>query len=362
MMNQPLRIAVLFGGKSSEYEVSLRSAAFALQSLDPEKYTVVKIGITRAGAWKLYTGPEERIPSDEWDRPACTRPVFVRPGDPSEPLAVLQPDGQMSPLAVDVAFPVLHGKNGEDGTVQGLFLLAGVPCVGAETDASAVCMNKIFTHRVLDAAGIPNARWDYCDAAALDDFPALERRLVERLGYPMFVKPARAGSSVGVSKAHDAGELRTAIAAALVHDSRAVIEQTLVGREVECAVLGNDKLHAATPAEIESANEFYDYAAKYADIGSEVHIPPRISPAAQRAVRELAERTYRALLCCGLARVDTFVHADGGVTVNEINTLPGCTSISGYPKMMAYDGVDGPALCDALIRLAQENYEVRVER
>ena len=349
-MSDRLRTAVLFGGKSSEYEVSLRSAMFVLTSLDPEKYEVLPIGITRENIWKLYGGPLDRIPSDEWDSPALPE-VVLRPGCPKEPLAALR-SGKLEPLAVDVVFPVLHGKNGEDGTVQGAFQLCGTPIVGCECDASAACMNKVYTHEVLAAEGIPSAEYLCVRADEASDLDAIERRAREKLGYPIFVKPARAGSSVGVTKAHDAGQLREGLRAALREDSIVLLERTLHGMEVECAVMGNGRPFATEPAEIVSAAEFYDYAAKYDDIGSEVIIPARLSPEMTEKVRNTARRAYRALFCRGLSRVDMFAAEDGTVYVNEINTLPGFTAISGYPLMMANMGIKGPALCDRLIGLA----------
>lgn len=351
-MNPLTRIAVLFGGQNSEYEVSLRSAAFVLKNLDPAQYEVLPVGITREGVWKLYSGSYEAIPADEWDTPETTRVLTVLPGHPKTPFAALCGE-RFEPIAVDVVYPVLHGKNGEDGTVQGMLQLCGVPYVGCGMDASAICMNKVLTHSVLDAAGVRTAKWIGCNRRTARDFETLEARVAAELSYPVFVKPARAGSSVGVSKARDAAELRRSLDMALAEDSLVVIEAMLLGQEVECAVLGNDDLHAATPAEIQSACEFYDYAAKYNDIGSEVLIPAHLSAEDTAKVQETAKRAYRALLCTGLSRVDVFVH-EGVVTVNEINTLPGCTAISAYPQMMAYDGIDGPALCSRLVQLAME--------
>ena len=354
-MDNRLRVAVLFGGKSSEYEISLRSAVFALSCLSPEKYEVLPVGITRENVWKLYEGPFDRIPADEWDSPELPE-IVLRPGCPKEPFGVLR-GGKTEPLAVDVVFPILHGKNGEDGTVQGALQLTGVPFVGCECDASAVCMNKAFTHDALAAAGIPTAPWLCLRRENRPEFGAFEAAAREKLGYPMFVKPARAGSSVGVTKAHNAEQLRAGLDTAFAEDSIVLVEAMLSGMEVECAVMGNSRLFATEPAEIVSAEEFYDYSAKYNDIGSEVIIPARLSPELTEKVRDTARRAYSVLFCQGLSRVDMFASEEQGVFVNEVNTLPGFTSISGYPQMMAHMGIEGPELCERLIALAlgQEN-------
>lgn len=356
LISHPIRLALLFGGRSSEYEVSLRSAATVIRGLRSPQYRLVFIGITREGQWKLFEGDPSSIPEDTWDLPQQTAPVAFFPARPEGSLWVERSSG-WEPLGVDVAFPVLHGRNGEDGTVQGLFSLCRIPCVGCGTAASAACMDKALTHRVLDGAGIPNAPWEVVYREETADFPLLEQRLAGRLGYPMFVKPANAGSSVGVTKAVDRETLRKGLELALSHDRKAVIEATIVGKEVECAVLGNRRLTVSMPGEIRSAHEVYDYEAKYADIGSETLIPARIPAASLERIRELAAKAYQALLCDGMARVDFFVLEDGSVVLNEVNTLPGFTSISMYPMLMEAAGIPLDQLCHRLVSLALEEAE-----
>ena len=353
MISHPIRLALLFGGQSSEYEVSLRSAATVLQGLDPEKYCLTLIGITRQGQWKLFQGDPACILEDAWDLPKQTAPVAFLPACPEGSLWVKEESG-WKPLMIDVVFPALHGRNGEDGTVQGLLSLCGIPCVGCKTAASAACMDKVLTHRILDSVSIPNAPWSYAYQEELENFSLLEKRLADQLGYPMFVKPANAGSSVGVTKVSDRETLLKGLRLAFSHDSKAVIEAAVVGKEVECAVLGNRQLIVSMPGEIRSAHEVYDYEAKYADIGSETLIPAQLPPASLERVRELAGKAYQTLLCEGMARVDFFVLADGDVVLNEINTLPGFTSISMYPMLMEAAGIPLGELCDRLIALALE--------
>lgn len=344
-----IRVAVLFGGRSSEYEVSLRSAATVLRGLG-DRYQVTLIGIDRKGNWKLYKGDPALIPADRWDQHEYTTPVAALPGDPGC-LMTITPSGWM-PLPLDVVFPVLHGKNGEDGTVQGMLALCNLPCVGCPTSGSAACMDKMMTHEILDGAGIPTAPWDCVFPDEMEDFDALEARLESKLGYPMFVKPANAGSSVGVTKVAAKEDLAAALTLAFEHDAKAVVETAIVGKEVECAVLGNRTLTVSLPGEVRSAHEVYDYEAKYADIGSETLIPAEIPHDSLETVRTLAAKAYRALCCAGLSRVDFFVRADGSVVLNEVNTLPGFTSISMYPMLMDHVGWPLEKLCDELVRLA----------
>ena len=258
-------------------------------------------------------------------------------------------------LPVDVVFPVLHGKNGEDGTIQGLLELAGLPYVGCGVLGSAVCMDKIIANRVMDATGIPRCEWDCMERWQRPELAVIARRAAEKLGWPIFVKPANAGSSVGISKARDMAELEAAVDLALQHDSRVVFERFVQGQEVECAVRGNDEVSGTHPGEILASAEFYTYDDKYISGTSRVAIPAQLAPEKLDEVRDLAVRAYRALCCKGLARVDFFVeHGTQRVLLNEVNTLPGFTSISMYPKLMLAAGETYPGLLDSLITLALE--------
>lgn len=343
-------VAVFFGGASSEYEVSLRSASFVLSGIDREKYDVTMVGITKEGRWLLYTGPESAIAGDGWNRPEYVTPA-VLPPDPSFGGLLVLEEGGFRTIPLDAAFPVLHGKNGEDGTIQGVFQMAQLPFVGCGVLSSAVCMDKGMTHTVLDQAGIPNAAWADVYPQDLDSFDLLEAELADGLGYPMFVKPANAGSSVGVSKAADKKALLKGLQLAFQHDGKAIVEQFIKGREVECAVFGGQNAKASLLGEIAPKKEFYDYEAKYEDDSTDLYIPARIPAQTAEIVQELAVAAFEALGCAGLARVDFFVQGDE-IILNEVNTLPGFTGISMYPKLMMEGGMSACDLVGGLIELA----------
>lgn len=362
-----LRVAVLFGGRSAEHEISLLSARFVVESLDRERFEPVLIGIDKQGRWSvqeeaaLLAGPRDpRLVALEAATPTATLPAW-----PSAGLEVAAPRGdgggavRASHLDVDVVFPVLHGPMGEDGTVQGLLALAGLPHVGAGVLGSAVGMDKDVMKRLLAVEGIPIV--PHRVVRALDWERSRERLtadLAAALGFPAFVKPANLGSSVGVSRATDATSLAAAIDEALGWDLKVVVESGVPGvRELECAVLGNDEPIASCVGEIVVTHRdgFYSYDAKYVDAeGSETRIPAEVPDEVADRVRELAVRTFRALGCEGLARVDVFLGRDGAVTVNEINTMPGFTAISMFPKLWAASGVGARELVSRLIDLALE--------
>lgn len=348
-------VCVLFGGVSSEHAVSLRSAASVLRNIDTAQYNVVMVGISKDGKWFRFKGPVDLIESGEWQNREYTVPCIISPDRSHKGLLELSPAG-VNILPVDVVFPVLHGKNGEDGTVQGLLSLAGIPYVGCTLLSSAVCMDKDVSHQLLLAADVPKTNLIALTRADTKDFDALEKRLASALSYPMFVKPANAGSSVGVSKAKDPVGLRDALSAAFAHDRKVVVERTMTGREVECAVMGNDAPIASDVlGEIAPKNEFYDYAGKYLDDSTELHIPARLeNDEAVQKIRDIAVKAYKALGCRGLARVDFFVDADSNIVLNEINTIPGFTSISMYPKLFEASGISYPELINRLIAYAIE--------
>ncbi len=349
-------VAVLFGGRSSEYEVSLLSAASVLDHIASDRYDVITIGITKEGRWLWYDGPSEAVADGSWKDHPANRPVAFSL-DPSQK-GILKLDEETAELMpVDCVFPVLHGKNGEDGTVQGMLDLAGIPYVGCGLSASANCMDKQFTHTILEAVGIRMAKWRVLRKAEYALFDSRIPEIEEALRYPIFVKPANAGSSVGISKARSREELMKALELAFAHDEKAILEETITGAEVECAVLGNEAPKASQPGQITPSNEFYDYNAKYIDGASKLDIPAKISSEAADLVRETAVKAYQALGCSGLSRVDFFVTKGGKVVLNEINTLPGFTDISMYSKLWEAQGVPYTELVGRLIELALERKE-----
>lgn len=344
-----LRLAVLFGGCSTEYPVSLESAYAVLSHLDPAQYEVIPLGITRDGRWLLYTGPLEQIPRDTWSQDAAhTLPAVISPDRSSRGVLVLDPQG-VSTLPLDAAFPVLHGKYGEDGTVQGLLELAGIPVVGCGVLASALCMDKDLAHRLAAAAGVavpPSALF-----RAGDPWEELPQR-VARLHYPLFVKPARAGSSFGISRVEAPSALEDAVRTALEHDSKVILEQAVPGFEVGCAILGSRGLTVGQVDEIELQQGFFDYTEKYQLLTAQIHMPARIPQSKADAIKRTARKVYWALECSGFARVDLFLTPDGQILFNEVNTIPGFTSHSRYPNMMKGIGLEFAPLLDRLIRSA----------
>ena len=350
-----LSVCILFGGVSPEHEVSLRSAESVLNNIDHDRYNVFPVGITREGDWVLYTGKDySLLPSGEWkDYPGNRRAAI----SPVRGQGLLSFEGDcVVRERIDVVFPVLHGENGEDGTIQGLLQLAGIPYVGPHVSASAVAMDKTLTKLVADRAGIPQAAWELVNRNELDcHMDAIVARLEARFAYPMFVKPAGTGSSVGVSKAADRDALTHGLMSAAVYDKKVLVEEFIRGREVEVAVMGNDSPVASVCGEIDSGAEFYDYEAKYITDTSVAYIPARISEQISEQVRDMAVRVYQAVGCRGLSRVDFFVTEEGQVVFNEINTIPGFTSISMYPKLFAASGIPYAQLIDELLRLAMED-------
>jgi D-alanine-D-alanine ligase len=356
------RVAVVFGGRSSEHAISCVSAGAVLGHLDRERFEVVPVGITPAGGWVLGTADPEELVINDRALPSVddTGTAVALPGDPTRGgLVVLDPERAGEVFSgVDVVFPVLHGPFGEDGTIQGLLEMAGVPYVGAGVLASAAGMDKEFAKKLLAAEGLPVG-----DAVVLrPGTPTLSPGQRERLGLPVFVKPARAGSSVGITRVTDWGDLDTAIGVAREHDPKVLVEAAVVGREVECAVLEfpDGAVRASVPAEIRivgtapdgSTPEFYDFEAKYLDDVCEFDIPAKLDDAVAERLREMAVAAFRALDGQGLARVDFFVGPNGELTVNEVNTMPGFTPISIFPRAWAVTGLDMSALLTTLVETA----------
>ena len=350
-----MKIAVLFGGASSEHEVSLVSAYSVLTNIPKDKYDVMCIGITKKGHWLYYPGEYEDIKTGAWENDPDNCTAVISPDTVSKGIIVMGEGDRCYLRKVDAVFPVLHGRFGEDGTVQALCALAGIPCVGCDMTSSANCMDKSITHVILDAAGIRTAPYTFVKRSSLHDIEQTCEAIESKLnGYPMFVKPACAGSSVGVSRATDRDSLRSGLKIAFAHGEKVVIEKEIIGKEVECAVLGNGSdLIASIPGQITPAEEFYDYDAKYKLGTSVLDIPAKISPQMTEELRETAKKAYIALGCSGLSRVDFFATEDG-LVLNEINTIPGFTPISMYSKLMANMGIDYPELLDRLIQLAIE--------
>lgn len=346
---------IIFGGASSEHFVSCVSASYVISHIPTDKYEVVTVGITRDGEWYLYEGDVSLLPEDKWlESGKCTKAV-VSPDREDKSLIVFR-DDKVEKIKIDVAFPVLHGKNGEDGTIQGLFELSGIPYVGCDYCSSACCMDKAITNTLADSAEICQAKWLSCIKEEYNDIKdEFLKKVEEYLGYPIFVKPANAGSSVGVSKAVDRASLEKAMEVAFKEDRKVVLEEFIDGFEVECAVLGNVDAQAMTVGQIKPANEFYDYEAKYENDNSELYIPAHIPEETIEEVRRMAVRVYKELGCSGLSRVDFFVtKKDGRVVFNEINTIPGFTPISMYAKLCEYSGISYSQLVDRLLMLAQE--------
>ena len=350
-----MSVCVLFGGISPEHDVSLRSAESVLNNMDREKYNIYPVGITKKGDWILFGGDDyAMLPAGTWmDHPGNRKAAI----SPVRGQGLLSFEGDCVVREhIDVVFPVLHGENGEDGAMQGLLQLAGIPYVGPHVSASAVAMDKTLTKLVVDNAGVIQAAWQLVRSNELEHrMDSVLDKLEQRFTYPMFVKPAGTGSSVGVSKAADRDALKTALLSAAVYDTKILVEEFIHGREVEVAVMGNATPVASVCGEIDSGADFYDYDAKYITDTSTAYIPARIPEDVEEIVRDAAVKVYSAIGCQGLSRVDFFVtYKDNRVVFNEINTLPGFTSISMYPKLFAASGIPYGLLIDELLKLAME--------
>ena len=353
-----LNVCILFGGISPEHAVSLRSAESVLNNIDHEKYNVYPLGITREGNWILFGGKDySMLPSGQWvDHPDNCQATI----SPIRGQGILRFENEDTVCEhIDVVFPVLHGENGEDGAMQGLLQMAGIPYVGSHVAQSAVAMDKTLTKLVVDNAGVPQAAWQLVrNTDMAERMEQTLNTLEARFQYPMFVKPAGTGSSVGVAKARDRAALKKALLDAGSYDKKVLVEEFIHGREVEVAVMGNDSPVASICGEIDSGADFYDYDSKYVTDTSTAYIPARIPEDVAEAVRNLAVKVYSSIGCQGLSRVDFFVTYEGNrIVFNEINTLPGFTSISMYPKLFAASGIPYGQLIDELLELALEACE-----
>ncbi|MGB7727296.1 MAG: D-alanine--D-alanine ligase family protein [Candidatus Acidiferrum sp.] len=350
-----LRVGVFFGGRSGEHEVSLVSAASVIRGLDPDKYEAVPIGITKDGHWLIGEGAAKMLP----EVLKTGRRVMLT-ADPTE--AALMPlDRGAGAQRLDVIFPVLHGTYGEDGTIQGMLDLAGLPYVGAGVLGSAIGMDKDVAKRLCQAAAIPVVPWVTVHRWEWEKDPAaVKSQIEEEFPYPVFVKPATLGSSVGMTKVHNVGELGTAMDLACEFGMKILVEKAVSAREIEVSVLGNHEPKASVPGEIVPHREFYDYTAKYLEDGTQLLIPAQLKPAQVQKIQSLAVQAFRALELSGMARVDFFLEKKGNkLYLNEVNTIPGFTSISMYPKLWEASGISFRQLIDKLIDLAFELHSER---
>ena len=346
-------LCVIFGGQSPEHDISCKSVTSILNNLNRDKYDIHTIGITKTGEWFLYTGDVSKIESGAWkEEKDALKKAIISPSSQDKAIIVFEEDTYKK-IDIDVVFPVLHGEYGEDGTIQGLFELAGVKYVGMGVLASANSMDKAYTKIVMENAGVPQADWVV--AIRGKDVDDVIAKAESKFGYPCFVKPANTGSSVGVGKAHDREELVSALKEAFVYDRKVLIEENIDGHEVECAILGNVNPKASTVGEIMPTVEFYDFDAKYNDNSTKLQIPADLPEQTIEEIRKYAVKVFCALDGQGLSRVDFFVkNSDGSVVFNEINTLPGFTNISMYPKLFCAVGIGYSELLDRLIELAEE--------
>ena len=347
-----LRVGILFGGRSGEHEVSLASAASVIRGLDPDKYEAVPIGITKEGHWLIGAGAQKMLPEvlKGGQRVMMT-------ADPTD-AALVKLDGSGGGQRIDIVFPVMHGTFGEDGTIQGLLDLAGLPFVGAGVLGSAIGMDKDVTKRLLQVAKIPVVPWITVHRREWESDPQNIQTAIEaKFPYPVFVKPATLGSSVGMTKVHSREELAPALNLAAEFAMKVLVEECIVAREIEVSVLGNHDPKASVPGEIVPHREFYDYAAKYLEEGSQILIPAKLKPAELKKIQKYAVDAFRALELGGMARVDFFLEKEGGkIYLNEVNTIPGLTSISMFPKMWEASGLPFRELIDKLIELALEQH------
>jgi D-alanine-D-alanine ligase len=354
-MSKKIRVGIIFGGKSAEHEVSLQSAKNVIEAIDKEKYEPVLIGVDKGGKWFLSDGSKFLLNSGD--------PKLIKlNSEASESVALVpQSAGKISNLdthksdkSIDVAFPILHGPFGEDGTMQGLLKLAGIAFIGSGVLGSAVGMDKDVMKRLLRDAGIPVGKF----IAAKEKEVPTYKDVVENIGLPFFVKPANMGSSVGVNKVTNEEEFTTAIEDAFKYDRKILIEENIQGREIECSVLGNDDPIVSVPGEVIASHDFYSYEAKYIDEhGAKLEIPAKLPKDIVKKIQEIAIKTFKTLNCEGFGRVDCFLKSNGEILVNEINTIPGFTSISMYPKLWEASGISYTELIDRLIQLALERFE-----
>jgi D-alanine---D-serine ligase len=342
------RIAVLFGGCSPEYEISLQSAYSVITHIDKTKYDPILLGITQSGEWFCYSGAPEKIKNDTWNNPADCVKAIISPDRKTNGVLIFDNNSPRS-IRLDAAMPVLHGKHGEDGTVQGLLELAGIPVIGCKTLASALCMDKDKAHKIAAMAGIKIPR-SFTLKNNSNKKACFEQ--ARKLGFPLFVKPVKAGSSYGITKVLCKNELPAAVKLAFEYDSEIIVEENIPGFEIGCAVLGNDSLSVGMLDEIEIADGFFNYKEKYTLETSSIHVPARLSEEKAEEAKETAKAIYKALGCTGFARVDMFITPSGEIVFNEVNTIPGFTTHSRYPNMLKAVGIPFEEVINTVIELA----------
>lgn len=350
-----LKLAILFGGKSNEYIVSLHSAAAIIKNVPSDKFDVILIGITEDGKWFYYEGDVDKVNDNTWYRENLNPVVFNMDGSFKGFIKLNVNDNTYDKIEVDCIFPVLHGKNGEDGTVQGLCQLAGIPFVGCNMASSAICMDKEFTHIICEAAGVKTAPFLVAVNSNKLNIKQLYEEAYEKLSLPMFIKPANNGSSLGISKIRNYEEFEAGIMEAFEYDSKVVIESMIEGFEIGCAVIGNEDIIIGEVDEIETKNDFFDYVEKYSQHNTKIYCPARISDELKEEAKKIAAKTYIALRCKGLSRIDMFVTPDNKIILNEVNTIPGLTDLSRYPSMLKKIGIEYTDLIVKLVDLAMEN-------
>jgi len=358
---QKIKVGVIFGGQSGEHEVSLMSSVSVMKVMDKAKYDIIPIGITKEGNWTLFLGDISKIEDGSWQEEAV--PAFISP-DPANKCIITIADGKECRYYLDVAFPILHGPRGEDGTVQSIFELMNIPYVSCGVTSSALCMDKVFAKKILQQSGLPVVEFKvYYKRDLTSRIDEIISELESSIGYPCFVKPANLGSSVGISKAKDKEGLKSALSLAAQYDTKILVEKFVDAREIECSVLGNDNPKASLPGEIIPSREFYDYAAKYLDGDkSKLLLPAPLTHKDTAKIQELAIEAFKALDCCGMARVDFLMcKVTGNIYINELNSIPGFTKISMYPKMWEISGLSYSALIDELIQLAIERHKQKNE-
>lgn len=350
MVSDIKNVLVIFGGCSPEYGVSLQSAAAVIRNIDRNKYMPVLVGITKDGDWYYYEGDVKNIEDDTWWKDGGCERALVSPDRSRHELIVLGKDGNRY-IKIDAALPILHGKNGEDGSVQGYFSTAGIPVAGCKILASALCMDKDRAHRMAGTAGIRVPRAvvidNEKDTEVLDEFAAI-------VGFPLFVKPVKAGSSFGITKVYEKNELAEAVKKAFEYDDSVIVEENIEGFEVGCAVLGTDKLIVGEVDEIELSNGFFDFTEKYTLKTSKIHVPARISRETADMVKKTAKKIYKTLGCSGFARVDMFLTTKGELVFNEVNTIPGFTEHSRYPGMMRAAGIEFSEVVNMILEQAMD--------
>ena len=347
-----IKLAILFGGKSDEYSVSLHSAAAIIDNVPEKLYDVTLIGITTNGKWLHYEGSTDKINNDTWHQDELS-PVLL--GMDFKGLIKLnEKNNTFEKLEIDCIFPVLHGRNGEDGTIQGMCQMSGIPFVGCDMTSSAVCMDKEYTHMICEMAGIKTAPFISVVNSKTLNIKNLYEKAFEKLSLPMFIKPANNGSSLGISKVRSYDEFERGVMEAFEFDKKLVIESMIEGFEIGCAVVGNEELLIGEVDEIDTKNDFFDYVEKYSQHNSKIHCPARISDDLKAKAKEIAANTYKVLGCSGLARVDMFVTPENKIYLNEINTIPGLTDLSRYPSMLKKIGIEYKDLIVKLVELAME--------